>query len=90
MFRSIVDDINKTFPDNISTFKYYLDRHIEVDGDNHSHLALQMTANLCEQNDQFWEEAEAATIQSLQMRINLWNGIYNSILKRKNNIPELA
>jgi hypothetical protein len=49
-----------------------------------------MTANLCEQNDQFWEEAEAATIQSLQMRINLWNGIYNSILKRKNNIPELA
>lgn len=90
MFRSIVDDINKTFPDNISTFKYYLDRHIEVDGDHHSHLALQMTANLCEQNDQFWEEAEAATIQSLQMRINLWNGIYESILKRKLNLPELV
>lgn len=90
MFRSIVDDINKTFPENISTFKYYLDRHIEVDGDHHSHLALQMTANLCEQNDQFWEEAEATTIQSLQMRINLWNGIYESILKRKLNLPELV
>lgn len=90
MFRSIVDDINKVFPDSISKFKYYLDRHIEVDGDHHSHLALQMTANLCEQNEHLWEEVETATIQSLKMRIKLWNGIYNSIVKSKTDSPEFA
>lgn len=90
MFRSIVDDLNKSFPDSISIFKYYLDRHIEIDGDHHSLLALQMTSNLCEQNESYWEEVEAATIQSLQMRINLWNGIYNSIQKRASTAVSLA
>lgn len=83
MFISIVNDINKTFPDSISVFKYYLERHIEVDGDHHSHLALQMTSNLCGTNEQLWKEAELATIQSLQKRIDLWDGAYAQIIKRR-------
>lgn len=83
MFLSLVNDIHKRFPDSISTFKYYLERHIEVDGDHHSHLALQMTANLCETNEQFWEEAEQATIESLQKRINLWDGVYRQLQQNK-------
>jgi len=83
MFLSIVNDINKNFPDSISILKYYLDRHIEVDGDHHSHLALQMTASLCNANEEFWKEAEQATIESLQKRIDLWDGAYNQIIKMK-------
>ena len=83
MFLSIVNDINKTFPNSISVFKYYLERHIEVDGDHHSHLALQMTSNLCDTDDEFWKEAELATIESLQKRINLWEGAYQKILEKK-------
>jgi hypothetical protein len=79
MFVSIVNDIHKNFPDSISVFKYYLERHIEVDGDHHSHLALQMTSNLCNNDSTFWEEAEKATIDSLQSRINLWDGVYTHI-----------
>jgi hypothetical protein len=82
MFVSIVNDIHKNFPDSISIFKYYLERHIEVDGDHHSHLALQMTSNLCGTNDQFWKEAEQATIESLQKRIDLWDGAYQQIINR--------
>ncbi len=82
MFISLVNDIHKNFPDSITIFKYYLERHIEVDGDHHSHLAIQMTSNLCGVNDQFWKEAEAATIESLKKRIALWDGAYTEIMER--------
>jgi hypothetical protein len=82
MFVSLVNDISKNFPDSISIFKYYLERHIEVDGDHHSHLALQMTSILCGTNEQFWIEAQQATIASLQKRIDLWNGAYKQIMNK--------
>lgn len=90
MFHSIVNDIYQNFPDSISTFKYYLERHIEVDGDHHSHLALQMTSNLCGTDDRFWEEAEHATILSLQKRINLWDGAYRQIVNRATTAAHLS
>lgn len=83
MFLTIVNDLNKKFPDQISLFKYYLDRHIEVDGDHHSHLALAMTSELCGQNESYWNAAEAATITSLQKRIELWDGAYQKICAAK-------
>ena len=83
MFFSIINDIHLNVPEKISIFKYYLERHIEVDGDHHSHLALEMTSNLCGNNSQFWQEAEEATKQSLQKRIELWDGIYAAITQEK-------
>ncbi len=83
MFLSIVNDISAKLPDSISIFKYYLERHIEVDGDHHSELALQMTSNLCGVNEQFWNEAESAVIESLQQRIKLWDGVYEQIITSK-------
>lgn len=87
MFVSLVNDIHNNFPDSISIFKYYLERHIEVDGDHHSHLALEMTSNLCGSNEQLWEEAEKASIESLKKRIKLWNGVYKQLQdKRKTEL----
>ena len=83
MFIQLVGDIHKNFPDNISIFKYYLERHIEVDGDHHSHLALQMTSNLCGDNEEIWNEVEKVTMCSLQKRMQLWDGAYNAILFSK-------
>ena len=67
----------------LSIFRYYLERHIELDGDEHSHLALQMTSNLCGTNELLWQEAEQAVIESLQKRINLWDGVYEQIVSQK-------
>jgi hypothetical protein len=86
MFHAIVHDIDQKFPNSISIFKYYLERHIEVDGDHHSHLALQMTANLCGDNENYWKEAEEAIIESLQMRIALWDGVYNQIVNQAHTV----
>jgi hypothetical protein len=79
MFHSIINDLNKNYPENLSLFKYYLERHIEVDGGHHGHLSLQMTNSLCGTNDNYWCEAETAAIQSLKKRICLWDGAYNKI-----------
>jgi hypothetical protein len=79
MFHSIINDMYKESPEQVSIFKYYLDRHIEVDGDHHSHLALQMIANLCGENEELWAQAEQVTINCLKMRIALWDGVFAEI-----------
>lgn len=81
MFLSMINELHKNFPNNIAKFKYYIERHIEVDGEHHSQLAIQMTENLCENKDDLWNEAEAAIKESLEHRIKLWDGIYNEIKK---------
>jgi hypothetical protein len=81
MFLSLVNDIHQAFPNEISLFKYYLERHIEVDGDHHSHLAMQMTSLLCK-SENHWQEAEEAIIQSLQQRVKLWDGVYDMIMAK--------
>jgi hypothetical protein len=83
MFLSIVDEISKQSTDPISKFKYYLERHIEVDGDHHSHLALQMTENLCGTDAQKWENATLYVKESLKKRIQLWDGALDKIIQNR-------
>jgi len=86
MFHAIINDIDKVQPDKIAVFKYYLERHIEVDGDHHSHLALEMTEQLCQQDEKKWSDAIEASKASLQSRIYLWDGVYDEIMARKNQV----
>lgn len=75
MFLSLVNDLHKKFPQAINTFKYYLERHIEVDGDHHTPLALNMTNCLCGDDPEKWQKATAAVKKALEMRIQLWDAI---------------
>ncbi len=83
MFHNIVSDLNAKFPVQLATFKFYLDRHIEVDGDHHGHLALQMVSELCGNDPQKWEEAEKYSIRSLEMRKYLWDGVLEEMKKHQ-------
>jgi hypothetical protein len=76
MFTAILQKIDIENPGKIGIFKYYIQRHIEVDGAEHSHLALQMTEELCGKNPEKWATAETAVIQALEARIKLWDAIY--------------
>ena len=78
MFTQILNEIYSTHPEKVSIFKYYIERHIEVDGGHHSQLALEMVAELCGEDDQKWAEATAASIKSLEVRAGLWDAIIAS------------
>ncbi|MDB5030752.1 DUF3050 domain-containing protein [Mucilaginibacter sp.] len=79
MFISMVQKISEQLPGKVDILLWYLERHIEVDGDHHSQLAYQMTAGLCGNNPQKWAEATQAVKQALQSRIELWDGIVKRI-----------
>jgi hypothetical protein len=90
MFIALIEDFYSKMPNNLSKFKYYLDRHIEVDGGHHSHLALEMVNDLCGEKEEFWEEAEAVSISSLKKRIQLWDAVLEEILKNRKNLKNLS
>lgn len=82
MFISIVKDLDAQFPDSVSILKYYLERHIEVDGDHHSHLALEMTSKLCGTSERNWAKATLAVKEALVARLELWDSALDAILAR--------
>lgn len=81
MFYSLVNDINKQFPNRIDKFKYYLDRHIEVDGDHHKILAKEMLVELVKIHHSDLVQITHHINVSLVARRELWSGI-EEILKK--------
>jgi hypothetical protein len=75
MFQVIVDQLKVDSPDKVETLVYYLERHIEVDGGHHSELAYKMMEHLCGENETKWQKATQAAVESLQVRLKLWDGI---------------
>lgn len=75
MFTKIVSHLKNDPSKNLDTFIYYLDRHIEVDGDSHSHLAYDMMIELCGEDAAKWIQATNAAIESLRYRKLLWDSI---------------
>jgi hypothetical protein len=86
MFISLVKGISVQFPGRVDTLLYYLERHIEVDGDHHSRLAYQMTSELCGDNEQNWQQATLAVKRALQTRIALWDGILETITVHRSRL----
>lgn len=79
MFIGLIRELKKQFPDKVSIFQYYIERHIEVDGGHHGELALQMTMELCGNDPLKWDEATEAVKQALTSRLNLWDSISSEI-----------
>lgn len=75
MFTRLLEKLVAESPEKISIFKYYIERHIEVDGGHHSHLALEMVAELCGEDAVKWKDAEQASIEALQIRAKLWDAV---------------
>jgi hypothetical protein len=81
MFMTVVAALDEHFLGQLKPLQYYLERHIEIDGGHHSHLATRMLEQLCGEDEERWLEAEQAAAEALRMRIVLWDGILDAVRK---------
>jgi hypothetical protein len=88
MFRGFIRDQDQRLSGKLSTLRWYLDRHIEVDGEDHGPMALQMVSELCGTDPVKWTEATAAAETALLARIALWNSIAANL--RETRTPMLV
>jgi hypothetical protein len=90
MFGRLVGQLERQFPGRLGTLRYYLDRHIELDGDEHGELGRQMVELLCAGGQDKGREASAAAVAALQARIALWDGITEAIAAKQAGSGHLA
>jgi pyrroloquinoline quinone (PQQ) biosynthesis protein C len=78
MFEQVVK-VNADQDGQLGTFVDYLARHIEVDGEEHTPMAMQMLADLCQDDDAKWQECAETVNAALAARMRLWDGILAAI-----------
>ncbi|WP_232699561.1 DUF3050 domain-containing protein [Brevibacillus daliensis] len=82
MFQVLVDELTSK-GETSSRLVYYLQRHIELDGDEHGPLAEKLLSSLCGEDSVKHEEAGETAAMSLQMRIGLWDGVLEEMRLRQ-------
>ena len=87
MFTSILGDFTQNFDGrseiNFPNLRYYLQRHIDIDGGEHSYQAEDCLKSLCENDDKKLDEARIAGVESLKLRSALWDEVEKKIVSKK-------
>ncbi|MCF8276525.1 MAG: DUF3050 domain-containing protein [Flavobacteriales bacterium] len=77
MFSKILNDNVLHLP--VPKFQYYVERHIELDGEDHGPLAWNLLQTLCGDSELKWEEASETACNALHFRANLWSYIHTQL-----------
>lgn len=81
MFQRILDGSASGWgaPQHTRWLRWYLARHIELDGDEHGPLAERLLARLCGDDPTAWTQAEAAARGAINARLTLWDGVVTAL-----------
>src|SRR5258708_35971227 len=77
--------LQKTLPgaretnDPLRHFVYYIERHIELDGDSHGPMGRELLEGLVADSPERDQRALRAACDSIEARIELWNGTLGSL-----------
>jgi hypothetical protein len=63
----------------VPTFIHYLQRHIEVDGEDHGPVARRLLEQLVGGKPQLWRAAAISAQSAIEGRVRLWDGILADI-----------
>lgn len=83
IFQRIVDELSAEAGTGLDDFRYYLHRHIGLDGDEHGPMAGRLLVSLCGNDEARWEEAEEAAVTALEARRDLWDALHTKLRRPK-------
>lgn len=75
MFRQFVHALCHESSLKFERFRFYLERHINLDADDHGPKALQMMAAICGDDSGEWAAAERAAITAIDARLHFWDAL---------------
>ncbi len=76
MFTAILKELQQKSPAvDMRNFIYYFERHIELDGDEHGPLAMQMIEELAADDEDKWMQMQQIAKAALTKRAALWDAI---------------
>jgi hypothetical protein len=79
VFQKIVDELNQSASGALELFRYYLLRHIELDGGEHGPIAEKLISTLCGTDEANWVAASDAAVAALTARLGFWDAIHEAV-----------
>ena len=79
LFGRIVDELDVEAGGDLEDFRYYLHRHIGLDGGEHGPMAVRLVVSLCGSDEARWQDAEQAAVTALEARRDLWDALHATL-----------
>ncbi|SER43948.1 DUF3050 domain-containing protein [Actinokineospora terrae] len=64
---------------SLPLLRHYVRRHLEIDTEQHTPMAMQMVADLCGPDEDKWAECVTTVVGVLRARIGLWDGVVEAV-----------
>lgn len=80
MFDSLLAGLDASV--DARSFRLYLARHVQVDGEQHGPAAAAMLSALCGHDEQAWRSAARAARAAIAARLALWDGVLGLLTPR--------
>jgi hypothetical protein len=87
MFRRLLASIETGRRPRSALLRHYLERHIGLDEDHHTPLAVRMVAELCGEEPAKWRASADAAHRALAARLDLWSGVHGEIELLRAGVP---